>query len=69
MESVFRGQDQYSVVPPDWSLTVMDFVPPVPPGTHRKCASVALVETVLMLAQSVTVNSKLLGKLLPVTWK
>jgi hypothetical protein len=34
---------------------------------HWKCASVALVETVLMLAQSVTVNSKLLGKLLPVT--
>jgi hypothetical protein len=47
----------------------MDFVPPVPLGIHWKRPSVLVTDIVLMLAQSATANAKVLGKLLPVTWK
>ena len=47
----------------------MDFVLPDPLGRHWKRTSVVLLKITLMLAQSATASAKVLGRLLPVTWK
>ena len=59
----------YSVVPPDWSLTVTALPPDVPLGTQENRASEAPLEIIVKLAQSATASASVPGRLLPSTWK